>query len=65
MGISKWDAELTFQNLTLEGDGSDPVATLGFGYNIDYDSTIRLEYELSDYDDIRFTVISFGFQHNF
>jgi opacity protein-like surface antigen len=65
IGISEWDAELQFQNITFESNGSDPVYTLGFGYNIDYDSTIRFEYELSEYDDAEFSVISFGFQHNF
>lgn len=65
VGISKWDAELKFLNIVLEADGSDPIYTLGFGYNIDYDSTIRLEYEHADYDEIKFSVISFGFQHNF
>lgn len=65
VGISKWDAELEFLNVTAKTDGTDPVFTLGFGYNIDHDSTIRFEYERSDYDNAKFSVISFGFQHNF
>ncbi|WP_455199983.1 outer membrane beta-barrel protein [Kaarinaea lacus] len=65
-GVSKWkvEAELNSQNIG-SNDDIDPVYSLGFGYHIDYDSTIRLEYEISDYDDTTFSVISFGFQHNF
>ena len=46
-------------------DGTDAIYSLGIGYNVDYDSTVRLEYELSEYDILDYSVISFGFQHNF
>lgn len=66
VGYSSWRFELELNNTpTDSAKGSDPVFSLGFGYKIDYDSTLRLEYELSDYDDTEFSVISFGFQHNF
>ena len=66
IGVSSWNADFESNVLPDESnDGTDPVYTLGFGYRIDYDSTIRLEYEISDYDDTTFSVISFGFQHNF
>ncbi|WP_455223075.1 outer membrane beta-barrel protein [Kaarinaea lacus] len=65
IGVSLWDAELKFQTSTFTDDGTDPIYTLGFGYNIDHDSTIRFEYERSNYGDAKFSVISFGFQHNF
>lgn len=65
-GISKWKVEAELNNANIASvDGEDPVFALGFGYHIDYDSTIRLEYEMSDYDGTTFSVISFGFQHNF
>ncbi len=66
IGISSWDAELELTNIaTASAEGTDPVYTLGAGYNIDHDSTIRFEYEISDYEGTEFGVISTGFQHNF
>jgi opacity protein-like surface antigen len=66
IGISSWDAELELAGIaTASEEGTDPVYTLGAGYNIDHDSTIRFEYELSDYEGTEFGVISAGFQHNF
>ena len=67
-GIAEWDAKLEDTNdatISSSADGTDPIYTLGFGYNIDHDSTIRFEYEYADYDDTKYNVISFGFQHNF
>ena len=67
-GIAEWDAKLENTDdatISSSADGTDPIYTLGFGYNIDHDSTIRFEYEYADYDDTEYNVISFGFQHNF
>jgi len=65
-GISEWKAKFESNILPDESNkGTDPVFTLGVGYHIDYDSAIRFEYEISDYDETKFSVISFGFQHNF
>lgn len=66
VGISEWKWEVNFPSIgSASKDGTDPVYTVGFGYNIDHDSTVRFEYERSEYDEIDYSVISFGFQHNF
>lgn len=46
-------------------DGEDPVYGAGFLFNVDHDSTIRLEYELSEFDDTDVKIISLGFQHRY
>lgn len=66
VGVSAWNWKADFPGIGNQSeDGTDAIYSLGIGYNVDYDSTVRLEYELSEYDILDYSVISFGFQHNF
>jgi len=66
VGVSAWEWKATFPDIgEAKEDGTDPIYTLGFSYNVDYDSTVRLEYEVSEYDVLDYAVLAFGFQHNF
>lgn len=68
-GLSKWDYNSKAESLgnidRQEFEGDDAIYGTGILFDVDHDSTVRLEYEYSEYDDFKFGVISVGFQHYF
>ena len=68
-GVSYWRINVTKEipGLTVQEkfDGTDPVYAAGFLFRVDHDSTLRLDYEIADYDGVDFISASFGFQHQF
>ena len=69
-GISKWKFKNKLEvNNTLvsrsEVSDEDLIYGAGFLFDVDEDSTVRLEYEFSKYKETDYSIISFGFQHYF
>ena len=66
VGIGNWSTKIKVDGTEVESEkNSSAIYSAGVGYNIDYDSTLRFEYEYSEKDGNSFSVFSFGFQHNF
>jgi opacity protein-like surface antigen len=66
VGIGDWYFGRVEDGTEIGSDqGSNLIYSAGVGYNIDYDSTLRFEYEYTEDSGLSFGVISFGFQHNF
>ena len=68
-GVSYWKFEIKSEDPPLisraSEDGSDVIYGAGFLFRVDHDSTLRLEYELSDIGGIDIAAISFEIQHQF
>ena len=74
LGISSWFFDTTTVPVNIDSgngeyEGSDLIYGAGFLFNIDHDSTLRLEYEMSSFKDAAFDVdvkeILFAIQHRF
>jgi len=70
IGVSKWhlsQKEEINGGGTLRGDadGEDIVYGAGFLFNVDHDSTIRIEYDLTEFDGTDVSAILLGFQHRY
>jgi len=66
VGIGDWNFGTVVDGTEIGPEqGSNLIYSIGVGCNIDYDSSLRFEYEYTEDSGLSFDVISFGFQHNF
>lgn len=70
VGVSKWRSTSKVEvinqgSVKLTTKGEDPIYGAGFLFNVDHDSTIRLEYEQYEFADTDIKAISLGFMHRY
>jgi OOP family OmpA-OmpF porin len=65
-GLAMWDSEVFADGASLgDDDGSDIIFGLGGAFFITPQAAIRVEYEMSEFDDVDVTMLSAGFSYHF